>query len=270
MRIYQPARGVGAALQENSFIVIDDVGTEIGFGGLTGRMLERMYPDRPLALEMTCDAHPAAADMLFGALSARAERMKAMSGVPAARLFTRCGMEDEPRKEYLARMGFDDFDGTELFVLNVEKNAGRRKTYPPAGTKSIDVDLSSRIRREQFLLRLKAYGAPEHASEWLEERMRGPVFFARAVYSGSDLAGELLLTGQQSEAVLEMVYTTPKWRSRGTASALVGEAQSLLEAQGVPWLTARAERRNGNATRLFQRCGFDWIRTEELLLGRNI
>ena len=270
MRIYQPARGVGAALQENSYIVTDDFGTEIGFGGLTGRMLSRMYPERPLSLEMTFDAQAPAADMLFGALTARAERIRAANGGAPARLFTRCQVNDMERQEYFARMGFDSFDGTELFVLNVEKHRGGLRGYPPAGTKSIDVDLTSRARREQFLLRLASYGAPEHASEWLEERMRGQVFVARAVYSGSDLAGEILVTGTPREANLELICTTPKWRGRGTATALIGEAETVLESQGVPWLTARAERRNGNATRLFQRNGFDWVRTEELLLGQNM
>ena len=270
MRIYQPARGVGAALQENSYIVIDDVGAEIGFGGITGRMLERMYPERPLSLEMTFDAHPMAQDMLFGALNARAERIREANGGVPSRLFTRCAVADEGRHEYFMRMGFDDFDGVELFAMNIDKQKDRRRSYPPAGTKSIDVDLTSRVRREQFLLRLAAYGAPEHASEWLEERMRGPVFVARAVYAGSDLAGEILVTGNQREAMLEMVFTTPKWRGRGTATALLGDSAAVLAEQGVPWLVARAERRNGNAMRLFQRTGFDWIRTEELLLGQNL
>ena len=34
MRIYQPVRGVGGALRENSFVIIDDAGVEIGQGGL--------------------------------------------------------------------------------------------------------------------------------------------------------------------------------------------------------------------------------------------
>ena len=269
MRIYQPVRGVGGALQENSYIVTDDAGQEIGFGGLQGRSLLKMYPQRPYAIEMRFDAHPAARDMLFGALTARAERMQALQGVPA-RLCTRCPVADEARQEYFARMGFDTFDGVELFAMNVQRAQALRRVYPPAGTKSIDVDLSSRVRREQFVLRLAADGAPEHAVEWLEERMRGPVFIARAVYAGSDLAGEILVIGNPNEASLEMVCTEPKWRSRGTASALVQEAAQILLEQNVPWLTARAERRNAAATRLFRRCGFDWIATEELLLGRDL
>mgnify|MGYP000313986251 FL=1 len=39
MRIYQPVRGVGGALRENSFVMIDDAGVEIGQGGLEYRVI---------------------------------------------------------------------------------------------------------------------------------------------------------------------------------------------------------------------------------------
>ena len=76
MRIYHPVRGVGGALRENSFAIIDDAGVEIGQGGLEFRVLTKMLPDRPLDIEMNMNAHPVASDTLFGALSARAESIK--------------------------------------------------------------------------------------------------------------------------------------------------------------------------------------------------
>ena len=60
MRIYQPVRGVGGALRENSFVIIDDAGVEIGQGGLEYRVIKKMLPDRPLDIEMTMSAHPVA------------------------------------------------------------------------------------------------------------------------------------------------------------------------------------------------------------------
>ena len=149
MRIYQPVRGVGGALRENSFVIIDDAGVEIGQGGLEYRVIKKMLPDRPLDIEMTMNAHPMASDTLFGALSARAERIKDEEGGLAARLYTRCAIEDAERHEYFTRMGFDDYDGVELFVLNVPQDlSARRRNYSPVGTKSIDVDLRTRTRRE--------------------------------------------------------------------------------------------------------------------------
>ena len=270
MRIYHPVRGVGGALRENSFTVIDDAGVEIGQGGLSYRVLKKMYPDRPLDIEMNMSAHPMASDTLFGALSARAERIIAEHRGQPARLYTRCDIDDVQRREYFMRMGFDDYDGDELFVLRIQDRSGRRRHYGPVGAKSIDVDLRTRTRREEFLIGLKDYGCTEHASEWLEERMRSPVVLARQMYYGSDLLGSILVTGTEAEGVLDMVCTAEKWRGRGVASALVEEARDMLLAHQVPYLRANATRRNAGAMRLLRKCGFDWIRTDCYLLGRDL
>lgn len=271
MRIYHPVRGVGGALRENSFAIIDDAGVEIGQGGLEFRVLKKMLPDRPLDIEMNMNAHPMASDTLFGALSARAESIKdEQKGLPA-RLYTRCAIDDAERHEYFTRMGFDDVDGDELFVLRVPADmSARRRNYSPVGTKGIDVDLRTRTRREEFLVGLKEFGCVEHASEWLEERMKDPVFIARAMYYGSDFVGQMLVTGTQNEAVLEFVCVEPKWRGRGVASALIDEALMQLSSQHVPYMRAIAVRRNQSAMRLFQRSGFEWVRTECYLLGRDL
>ena len=270
MRIYHPARGVGGALRENSFVVIDDAGVEIGHGGLKTRMLKKMLPERPLSIELDMNAHPIASDTLYGALCARAEAIKEEQDNVPARLFTRCAIDDSERHEYFTRMGFDDYDGDELFVLHVQNMQGRRRNYPPVGTAIIDQELRTRIQREEFLMRLKSFGCVEHASEWLEERMRGPVFAAKSVYCGSDYCGDILVWGEPNEAVLEMVCVEPKWRGKGVARALLDEVTQQLAAQGVPYLRANAVRRNQNAMKMFRSCGFEWVRTDCYLLGRDL
>lgn len=271
MRIYHPVRGVGGALRENSFAIIDDAGVEIGQGGLEFRVLKKMLPERPLDIELNMNAHPVASDTLFGALCARAESIKEeQSGLPA-RLYTRCAIDDSVRHEYFTRMGFDDYDGEELFVLRIPADTSlRRRNYSPVGCKSIEVDLRTRTRREEFLVRLKEFGCVEHASEWLEERMKDPVFIARAMYYGSDYVGEMLIHGQPNEALLEMVLVEPKWRGKGVATALIDEAVMQLSKMGVPYLCARAVRRNQSAMHMFKRSGFEWVRTECYLLGRDM
>ena len=54
------------------------------------------------------------------------------------------------------------------------------------------------------------------------------------------------------------------------ASALVDEALVQLSKQQVPHIVARAVRRNASAMKFFKRSGFDWVRTEEYLLGRDM
>ncbi len=269
MRIYQPATGVGPAPREDSFIVIDDAGIEIGRGAVIYRLVKKMYPDRPLDVEMILNAHPMARDTLYGALSARAERIKAEKGEVAARLYTRCALDDQEKHDYFVNLGFDDFDGLELFVLKVPATEGRRRNYSPMGTQVIDTDLSTRPRREEFLLRLKDFGDVEHAAEWLNARMQENVFIAKSVYAGSDYVGSLLITGNQKEAMMQMVGVEPKWRGKGVATAMIEEAAMQLTRQQVPFLVSRVVRRNTSAIRLMKRCGFEWIQTEELLLGKN-
>ena len=67
-----------------------------------------------------------------------------------------------------------------------------------------------------------------------------------------------------------MVMVEPKWRRRGVATALVDEALMHLSAQGIAYLRANAVRRNGSAMRMLRRCGFQWVRTDWCLLGRDI
>ena len=100
--------------------------------------------------------------------------------------------------------------------------------------------------------------------------MRGQVFVAKAVYYGSDLCGLCLVTGGQQEAYLNMIGVEPKWRGKGVAAAMIDEVDQQLARQKVPYLVARAPRRNRQILKVFQRTGFDWIHTEELLLGKDM
>ena len=67
-----------------------------------------------------------------------------------------------------------------------------------------------------------------------------------------------------------MICVEQKWRGRGVASALVDEALVQLSKQKVPHIVARAVRRNASAMKFFKLSGFDGVRTEEYLLGRDM
>lgn len=269
MNIYQPVRGVDGAPHENSFAITDNMGVEIGEGALHVRVLKQMYPDQPLQIEMTMRAHPVARDTLFGALYARAEQIRGEMGV-AGRLYIRCALDDADCREYFLRMGFDDADGDELFYISTASPKTRRRDYYPTGTQSIETDLRKNVRREEFLSTLERFGGEEHAADWIQARMQDPGFVARSVYHGDELVGHILVTGSQNEAVLEMVCVEPKWRRRGAGTALAQEAMDVLNGRGVPYLVAKAPRRNEKAMRMLKRAGFEWARTDCFLLGRNL
>ena len=69
---------------------------------------------------------------------------------------------------------------------------------------------------------------------------------------------------------MEMAYVEPKWRGRGAGTAMLEEAMDVLHARGVPFLCAKAPRRNVKALRMLQRAGFQWVRTDCYLLGRDL
>ena len=56
----------------------------------------------------------------------------------------------------------------------------------------------------------------------------------------------------------------------GQFRALIDEVTQQLMQQGVPYLRANAVRRNQNAMKLFRGCGFEWVRTDCYLLGRDM
>ena len=53
-------------------------------------------------------------------------------------------------------------------------------------------------------------------------------------------------------------------------AARVNPKLMQLAQQQVPHVTARAVRRNASAMKFFKRSGFQWVRTEEYLLGRDM
>ena len=67
-----------------------------------------------------------------------------------------------------------------------------------------------------------------------------------------------------------MICVEPKWRGRGVASAMIDEALMQLSSQHVSYLCARSMRRNKSAMQMMRRSGFEWVRTEEYLLGRDL
>ena len=270
MQIYQPARGVGPAQKDYSYMILDDVGVEIGKGGLIFRMMKKTFEDRPLNIEMIMESHPTARDTLYGALDACAERIKAQNGGVPARLYTRCGIADQERYAYFTSMGFDGQDGVELFVRPLREGDASLNCYQPTGCQSVDAALHTRARREMFLRRLSDLGDEMHAEEWLLDQMQNPVFMAKVVMYDQEFVGALLMTGSPKEAILHMVGVEPKWRSRGVATGLIEEAMMQLYRQQIPYLVLWAQRRNKRMMRLMKRCEFQWIRTEELLLGRDL
>ena len=167
MKIYHPQSGFSGATRDQCFLVSDNAGVELGQGSVVARNVRDVYPERPLEIVMDMDAHPRARDMLYGALRAEAAVLHRQAGRAPGRLYIACQMGDVERYHYFKSLGFDDTDGDELFVWRLSKH--ERTVYPPLSTQIIEIPRRSRSEAEGVVRRMQAFGAGEHAVEWLED-----------------------------------------------------------------------------------------------------
>lgn len=254
--------------RESCFIVKDDAGVELGQGSLLVKPMMDVLPERPLNFIMNLDAHPAAIDMLFGALMIRARVMHQRRGSTPARVVVPCAITDRVKHDYFLSMGFDDTDGEELFRFVMPERL--REMPPPLGTGVVRVPMRTQNETDQLVSRMDRYTGEQWSLSRFESILNTPHFTALAVYSGSELCGEIVVSGNGPDAMIEALYTLPSWRRQGVAMALLSAALQALAAQGVQYLYGRSIRRNARALSFINRMGFEWVMTRELLLGKNL
>lgn len=241
---------------------------ELAQGAVVIRPVREILPERPLNIMFEFEAHPAVMDMLYGAMIAKAQIMHDQRDNVPARIVVPCHMEDFSRYDYFLQAGFDDSDGDELFWAPVEENA--RVVYPPAGTAVIDIPLQLESDARSLLTRMNQHSCDQWTRDDFDSAARSQNFSAYAVYSGDELCGEIVTYGTGSEAIIQTLYTTSQWRRHGVAKALFGHARTNLLKRGVQTVYMKAWRRNRRAMTCLQRLGFEWLRTDRILLGRDM
>lgn len=263
MKIFHPQSTLHGAERDNSFIVQDNAGVELGQGWLQPASANQaLMPDRPLQIRMHMDAHPAARDMLFGALYARAKYLGRQRPGVRARLVAECDPNDTDLRHYFALAGFDDSDGEELFHWDLKSE--HRPFYAPVGTSIAPTFLQSYADMDSLLKRINHWSGQQHEVEWLMEASELPYFTVFGVYSGNDCIGEVMVTGSDGEAALEMLYTLPKWRRHHVATALMFHVKEALAQRGAVNMRILAQRSNQPAMGLFQKIRFRWIYTAKI------
>jgi len=256
IRIFHPQATLHGAERDNSFIVQDVAGVELGQGWLQMSAGPVPVSDRSLRIRMYMDAHPAARDMLYGALYARARLLGMQRGDAPARLVAECVPEDVEMRDYYSRAGFNDADGEELFLWDLTTE--HRPFYAPVGTTIAPTFLHSYDDKDSLLKRVNHWSGQPHEAEWLMEASELPYFTVFGVYSDNGCIGEAMATGSDGEAVLEMLYTLPKWRRHHVATALMFHLKEVLAQHGAVTLRALAPRSNNPAVGLFKKLRFQW------------
>ena len=268
MKIFHPQATLHGAERDNSFIVQDVAGVELGQGWLQMSGGTVLVPDQSLRIRMHMDAHPAARDMLYGALYARARFLGMQRAATRARLVAECDPEDIDMRGYYMQAGFDDADGEELFHWDLKSE--HRPFYAPVGTTIAPTFLQTYADMDSLLKRINHWGGQQHEVEWLMEAAELPYFTVFGVYSNNDCIGEVMATGGDGEAVLEMLYTLPKWRRHHVATALMFHVKEALAQRGAVNMRILAPRSNKPAMGLFEKLRFKWVSTAKIYPGRDL
>ncbi len=259
MRIFHPQTTLHGAERVNSYIVQDEAGMEIGQGWL----ILSSAREPVMQIRMYMETHPAARDMLFGALSARARYIARSRGPGATRLIGTCSPSDLEQLAYFKNEGFDDSDGEELMQWDLLKPM--HPFYAPVGTRVSQTLLQNYADMQSLLVRINRWGGQHHEIEWLMEASEQPYFVVTGVYSANnECIGEMMATGADGEAVLEMLYTVPAWRRHHIATALLLYTKEQLSKRGAVTLRAQAPRSNTPAMGLFQNLHFQWLYTLQI------
>ena len=125
MKIFHPQTTLHGAERDNSFIVHDVAGVELGQGWLQMSDSLVPVPDRSVRIRMHMDAHPAARDMLYGALYARARLLGIQRAGGSAHLVAECDPEDAEMRGYYTEAGFDDAGGPRVPGVSVCRHGSR-------------------------------------------------------------------------------------------------------------------------------------------------
>ena len=117
MRITHPQTAYRNIPPEDMFFVTDDRQTQLGSGYLIPFVQRELYPAQPLNIYMEISAQPSARSLLFGALSARAEVVRARYPDMRARLYTQLDAADAEMQAFYQRSGFQMDDAEDLYYF---------------------------------------------------------------------------------------------------------------------------------------------------------
>ncbi len=229
MRIYHPQVPYQGLPPENVFFVADHVGTQRGMGYIIPFFQPELFPQRPVNLYIEIDAPDRYKYVLFGSLLARAHQLRGQTPQYPARLYSQVAVNDVDGLAFWQDNGFTLDDAEDLVRFSSSYIPGRM----PMGTIINGISLQNIYEQDTFLQRLNHYRISPVDIHFLGRLMQQPHFLPLAVYRGSEIIGELLLSGHGSQANLVALYVKATYRKLGIGKTLLHRGLTMLYDQGV-------------------------------------
>ena len=131
------------------------------------------------------------------------------------------------------------------------------------------IPLQSSMEQASFLMRMNMYRLDLLTQPILRQYMSMQHFIALYIARGSEIVGEIAMTGQGDTAQVIGLYVSQNYRKLGLAKTLVAASMTALKERGVTTFLADAIRRNAAQSALAQSCQATFVRTSCLYPGIN-
>ena len=266
MRITHPQAPFQGVPPENVFFVSNDQSIQLGTGYVMQFFQGQLYPERPNHIFMQIDCQPTGRALLFGALLARAEQLKAQFPELPARLYTQVDPKDQELLKFYESCGLRNDDGEDMY-----------RFLPPAGIPQApmgmvfaSVPLQDEASQNAFLSRINLHRIQPITRDYLQLWQQQQHFMALGFYRDGQPLCEAVVTGAGSNATLLMIYTRSDSRRQGMAKNLLGAACALLRQRGVNTMYTHVFRRNVPQMALMKHLNGTFVRTVTALPGVDL
>lgn len=266
MRITHPQAPFQGVAPENVFFVANDQQIQLGTGYVMLFYQGEMYPERPAHLFLQIDAQPSARALMFGALLARAEQLRAQTPNLPSRLYAQVMPDDQDMLRFYEACGLRNDDGEDLYRFLPPEGVPRA----PMGMNFSSVPLADEASQNAFLQRINAQRIQPITRDYLQLWQQQQHFMALGFYRAGQPICETIITGTGTNATLLMIYTRSDFRRQGLAKQLLGAASALLRERGVITMYTHVFRRNVPQMALMRRLNATFVRTVTALPGIDL
>ena len=266
MRITHPQAAFQGIAPENVFFVSNDQQIQLGTGYVMQFFQGELYPERPNHLFLQMDCQPTARALMFGALLARAEQLRAMNPELPARLYAQVPPENLDMLKFYEACGLRNDDGEDMFRFLPPPGVPQA----PMGMTFASVPLQDEASQSAFLNRINAQRIQPITRDYLQLWQQQQHFMALGFYRGGQPICETVLTGAGSSATLLMIYSRSDYRRQGMAKNLIGAASALLRERGVNTMYTHIFRRNAPQVALMRHLNGAFVRTVTALPGIDL
>lgn len=237
LSILHPATPFRGQPVENVFVACDSMNTQYGVGAVMYQYQPDFFPDAPHQFFLQLESQPAAQYMLLGALLGRAHQLWAQAQPQApARVYAAVHPRDTATLNFYAANGFDPTPAFRGVRLEIPATSVSEQM-------SMDVQrmtLHTPQEQAELISRLQSNGIVDFQRSYLEQVMRLPNFLHLGLFhrdhthnNSAQLVGEVILSGEDSNAEVLALYVLPAFRRQGLGRFLLHRAMNVAASEGV-------------------------------------